>query len=344
MNKILLPLPHKNLARVQYNNPACVGFACSMAQQVKLYGLTNKWIELSPYSIYGFYGNDGDGMSLKYGLEALRLFGALPTYEWDEHGDNPDLHDALIRYCDSNPAAKASASRFKVHNYKQIDGFDEIISELARGNPSVISLKVNRSFGKRRNAIEPIYPGGGSERHAVCVIGCETIDGRDYLIIQNSWGNNGFDGRVYVPRGRYIIEAFALIDAHTEIERKARQIELVIGHSEAIVDGKTVHLDAAPYISGNRTYLPVRFVAESLGASVSWNSKTSTATLNSEESVINVTTHSKILTLNGRHGRMDVAPEIKNGRMMLPIRPIAESLNCNVEWIADENKAVITAI
>ncbi|MBQ6892626.1 MAG: copper amine oxidase N-terminal domain-containing protein, partial [Clostridia bacterium] len=44
-------------------------------------------------------------------------------------------------------------------------------------------------------------------------------------------------------------------------------------------NGKTVELDAPAFIQNGRTYMPVRFVAEKLGATVDWDSATSTATL-----------------------------------------------------------------
>ncbi|MBQ6893260.1 MAG: copper amine oxidase N-terminal domain-containing protein, partial [Clostridia bacterium] len=43
--------------------------------------------------------------------------------------------------------------------------------------------------------------------------------------------------------------------------------------------GAEVALDAPAFIESSRTYMPVRFVAEKLGATVGWDSATSTATL-----------------------------------------------------------------
>jgi hypothetical protein len=56
---------------------------------------------------------------------------------------------------------------------------------------------------------------------------------------------------------------------------KQTKIYLKIGDNTAYVDDKPVTLDAAPiiyYVNGeDRTYLPVKFIAESLGKTVSWN-------------------------------------------------------------------------
>lgn len=51
-----------------------------------------------------------------------------------------------------------------------------------------------------------------------------------------------------------------------------RVIVLAIGSTAAQVDGKPVTLEAAPVISpSGKTYVPIRFIAETLGADVTWN-------------------------------------------------------------------------
>ena len=63
--------------------------------------------------------------------------------------------------------------------------------------------------------------------------------------------------------------------------KDGRMITIQIGAPYLTVDGQTVPLDSPAYIDGatNRTYLPVRAIAEALGATVDWNGETSTATL-----------------------------------------------------------------
>jgi hypothetical protein len=111
-----------------------------------------------------------------------------------------------------------------------------------------------------------------------------------------------------------------------------------------LADGIEKQFDAVPYVKHARTYLPIRFVAENLGASVEWDGLTSTATLRSEEAIISLTKGQRNIKINNKEFCMDAAPEIVDNRMMCPIRPIAEALNCSVDWVATENKAVITAL
>ena len=52
------------------------------------------------------------------------------------------------------------------------------------------------------------------------------------------------------------------------------EIVVLINYEKAYVDNKEITLDSAAFIENNRTYLPVRFVAEGLGSKVDWNSNT----------------------------------------------------------------------
>ncbi len=68
------------------------------------------------------------------------------------------------------------------------------------------------------------------------------------------------------------------------IELNGHSIVLKIGSSTAVVDGIKTKIDpndskVVPIIINGRTYLPLRFIAEHLGAVVDWNRETKTVTL-----------------------------------------------------------------
>ena len=48
------------------------------------------------------------------------------------------------------------------------------------------------------------------------------------------------------------------------------RIELQIGSTSAKVNGKNLYLEAPPTIVNSRTFVPLRFISESLGAKVQW--------------------------------------------------------------------------
>lgn len=90
--------------------------------------------------------------------------------------------------------------------------------------------------------------------------------------------------RTLVPI-RGIFEAFnAQIDwlpdvKRVHILRDPQEIWLRIGVTHAKVDNRLVPLDVAPLIYRNRTMVPLRFIAETLGATVSWDPATQTITI-----------------------------------------------------------------
>ena len=49
-----------------------------------------------------------------------------------------------------------------------------------------------------------------------------------------------------------------------------RTVAVTIGSTTALVNGKTVSLDVVPFITGGRTFLPLRFIAENLGLDLAW--------------------------------------------------------------------------
>lgn len=104
------------------------------------------------------------------------------------------------------------------------------------------------------------------------------------------------------------------------------------------VNGQIVSFpDAQPFVDGNsRTLIPVRFVSEQLGASVSWNGKTSTATIQKNGIKVDVTIGETNLrvTKNGKAElvQMDTAAVIQSGRTYVPIRFVAEALGAYVDY------------
>ncbi len=56
-------------------------------------------------------------------------------------------------------------------------------------------------------------------------------------------------------------------------------ISIVIDEAVAMVNGEEITLDSPAFIENNRTYLPLRFVMEELGADVQWNGEERTVTI-----------------------------------------------------------------
>ncbi|MDD3890637.1 MAG: copper amine oxidase N-terminal domain-containing protein, partial [Syntrophomonadaceae bacterium] len=99
--------------------------------------------------------------------------------------------------------------------------------------------------------------------------------------------------------------------------------QFVIGSNIYQVNGVKKVMDCAPYIKGDRTYVPVRYLAYVVGVSeddVVWDNDARKVTLTKGETVVEMTIGSTTMYVNGEALTMDVAPEITSDRTMLPAR------------------------
>ena len=63
------------------------------------------------------------------------------------------------------------------------------------------------------------------------------------------------------------------------ITRENTVIEIFIGWTKAYINGKETQLDSPAFIENERTYTPVRFIAEALSAQVDWNEASNQVTI-----------------------------------------------------------------
>lgn len=122
----------------------------------------------------------------------------------------------------------------------------------------------------------------------------------------------------------------------------------VIGNGEFRIDSNVYYvggvakvMDVAPYIKNDRTYVPMRYLGEILGAEVVWDDAARTVTLTRGDDVVVFTIGSESYTVNGEALKADVAPEIVNDRTMLPARFVAEAFGAVVGWDAGTQTVLI---
>ncbi|MCQ2978982.1 MAG: copper amine oxidase N-terminal domain-containing protein [Clostridia bacterium] len=126
-----------------------------------------------------------------------------------------------------------------------------------------------------------------------------------------------------------------------QVNYKNREIKLNIGSTEASVDGERENLDVCPVIRNDRTMLPIRFVAENLGAKVEWSEKNSNYVVIARgDTKIEITLGSDIMKVNGKDVKLDSVAFAENDRTYLPVRAISEALNAIVEWNENEPSVV----
>lgn len=90
------------------------------------------------------------------------------------------------------------------------------------------------------------------------------------------------NNRVFVPM-RAIFERLGSTvvysNGNINSQGHGRSVHLVIGSTQASVNGQGITMDVAPFTVAGRTEVPLRFVAQALGANVNWDANTETVAI-----------------------------------------------------------------
>ncbi|MCL2576562.1 MAG: stalk domain-containing protein [Defluviitaleaceae bacterium] len=125
--------------------------------------------------------------------------------------------------------------------------------------------------------------------------------------------------------------------APTPVPSNDVSIRLTIGNINANVNGSSMALSDAPFISSEgRTMVPVRFVADAMGATTDWNGATQTVTITPQgRGAINLVVGQALPDDMG-------TPEIVGGRTFVPVRFVAVRMGGGVDWNAASQTVTIT--
>jgi len=93
-----------------------------------------------------------------------------------------------------------------------------------------------------------------------------------------------------------------------------------------------IALDSPPMWSSGRILVPMRGVLEWLGASVTWNEKTQSVTARKGSKGIEIAVGSRKARVGGKDVSLDVAAQMVNGRVYVPLRFVGEALGVKVEY------------
>ena len=119
-----------------------------------------------------------------------------------------------------------------------------------------------------------------------------------------------------------------------------------IGSTAYTINGAEAATDVAPYIDANsRTMLPIRFAAYAAGVSdnnIFWNPADQSVILIKGDIIAKLNVGSTTMLINGVPFEMDTVPVIADtGRVMLPLRAVAQTLGCEVTWDATSQTVTV---
>jgi len=131
-----------------------------------------------------------------------------------------------------------------------------------------------------------------------------------------------------------LLQMFFCLDA------MADNIVFHVDKIEYSVDDNVRTMDAAPFISEERVYVPVRYLAEALEAEVEYFSQEIQINKNGNIIVLKVGSNKIVDNMGSRF--MDVVPLVRNERSYLPAKYIAEAYGYGVMWEGKSKSVMIS--
>lgn len=133
-------------------------------------------------------------------------------------------------------------------------------------------------------------------------------------------------------------------------ECEGNQVKLQIDNPMMNVCGVVKEVDegrgTVPMLDNGHTLVPIRAIIEAFGGYVGWEEETSSVYVELRGKSAKVTVDSPDAVLYKDGGEevvtLSAAPKIVNGRTMLPLRFISESVGLTVDWNGDERVITIT--
>ena len=144
-------------------------------------------------------------------------------------------------------------------------------------------------------------------------------------------------GNIYLPI-RAVSEALGYsMDYNSktkiiDIKKNSFAIKLTVGSKNAIVNGKKILLDRAPYLVNGRAYVPETFIYTGFCVSSEYNNKSNTVKIGSLSPLVKGEKIDKGLYIFDKKADNEFLPIVANKKIMVPLRPIGEGLGYDITW------------
>jgi len=212
--------------------------------------------------------------------------------------------------------SRGDALRFSPLWIQSLDVTPELFNSLSDGKVGEGGGYFNEDSNEWVDVIDGLiwnYVGKTMER--------ETLEAGKSVSLQSGYYILGFDSRGMSSFG-YI----EVIDSGT-----LPQVPPTAAIS-VILDNRPLTFDVSPQIVNGRTMVPMRAIFEALGATVVWDGATQTAIAKKGETEVSLTLGSLTPTVNGQIVTIDQPGVVIGGRMLVPLRFVAEAFGVTVDW------------
>lgn len=147
-------------------------------------------------------------------------------------------------------------------------------------------------------------------------------------------------GYVEHPENPYIIAVFS---KGTPSEEKAFQVirnvsrvvyeyQEEMPHAKIFLNGREIACDTPPLLEKGYLLVPLRSLAEAMGADVSWNGEAKTVKIKYADASVSLKAGSETALVDGEDVVLPVPARIVAGRTLVPLRFVGEALKAQVDW------------
>jgi hypothetical protein len=140
----------------------------------------------------------------------------------------------------------------------------------------------------------------------------------------------------------FVLVILIQISVFINVSKVGLSHQVTSGHTSNL-DGRPTEMEAVPFIENGHTYVPVRHLALTLGvpeSKIVWEPSSRTVTLTKDNVKTVMTIESNIIHTNGRPGKIDAVPLIRNGLTYLPAQYVAEAFGYEVS-LKSNSEAVL---
>jgi len=131
---------------------------------------------------------------------------------------------------------------------------------------------------------------------------------------------------VWICSGMFLVLFFFLSQACPAYAADSEDPIKVFINETALV------MDVPPVLTEGRTLVPFRAIGEAMTAKVDWDGSARKVTLTLGDKTVQLFIGNKTAYVNGKATTLDVPAMIVEGRTMVPLRFIGESLGASVQW------------
>ena len=110
------------------------------------------------------------------------------------------------------------------------------------------------------------------------------------------------------------------------------------------VENEMIALIPDPVIVNDRTLAPMEEMFTVLGISYALDEASNTIMTMKDGKAAVMQVDNTIFGLENEQATLDAAPQVVEGKIMIPVRAVAEAYGYNVDWVAEERLVVISGI